>query len=87
MPLRQHLVPALDRSEASARLAGYEDEPGVLAFPHCPRPRDRRHDAPISARCGRAVPVQPQDARIPNHRSTLRLMTGVARTGSRIQAM
>jgi hypothetical protein len=73
--LQPHISPVMTMNLASWR------------FSAAPRPRDRRHDAPVSARCGRTVPVQRQDAKIPDHRSTLRPRTGQARTGSRIQAM
>jgi len=46
-------------------------------------PRDHRRDARVGVRRGRAVPVQCQNAKLPDHGSKLRLMTGVTRTGRR----
>jgi hypothetical protein len=77
----------LNGSGVLQRLACSDDEPGVLVFRRCNHLRDHRCDVPVRARCCRAVPVQRQDAKVPDRSSTPRMMTGVTSAGRRTPSM
>jgi hypothetical protein len=65
-----HVSPVVTMNLASWRFSGVS------------YPQDHRRGAPISARRCCMVPVQRQDASMPEHGSMPRLVTGVTRTGS-----